>query len=119
MTKTELSAAVDRLGALRKKIHGLTDEEKALTQGVRDALVAAKGPAVAAGKRFRAELVPGSSIEIKDMPGLAKAAGRRLLEIVSIRLTEARRVLGGEVVARFTRIVPTTKLTVTALKKKK
>jgi len=113
-TRAELTERIDRLGELRARIHVLTSEADAVGEDVRIALEKRASKA-ASGKLFRAELVPGSTTEIADIKGLAKAAGRRLLEIVTIRLAEARRVLGNEAVDAFCRKVPTSKLTIKPL----
>ncbi|HOF19405.1 MAG TPA: hypothetical protein PK082_10890 [Phycisphaerae bacterium] len=111
LNRAELAERIDRLGALRKQLHVLGDEEKSVSDEVREAL-AARASRQASGEAYRAELVDSETTEISDVPGLAKAAGKRLLEIVTIRLSEARRVLGQAVLEKFTRKVPAERLTV-------
>jgi len=115
LTRAELASRIDRLGALRRQLHELSDEEKAVAADVRAALEA-RADGKAAGEAFVAALVPTRTTEIADLPGLARAAGKRLLEIVTIRLTEARRVLGADAVAAHCREVAGTKLTVQPLR---
>jgi hypothetical protein len=88
----------------------MEDEERALAGEVKAALEV-RPKHSAAGTKWQAQIEPTTFTEIVDAAGLAKAAGKRFIEIVKVQITEARRVLGAEVLDRFTRQVDTVKLT--------
>jgi len=99
MTKKKLAAAVDALGALRDRIHGLKKKEEAQTKALKAHLAKQKKcDRTAKGNRYVAEFIPGKGkgLEIVDMPRFKKAAGRKFLGCVKVDLGSARKVLGAD-----------------------